>query len=305
MKTRQRGAALLLALGVVATVAVILSDVLMQGRFAMRAAESGLAQAQLRQVAIAGTQWAQLVLDDDARTTQADSLNEAWAVRLPPTPAEGGRIAGRIVDQQGLFNLNNLVGGGRAHPPAVAQFRRLLAVLSIDPSVADAVVDWLDSDDEMSGSGGAEGGFYARLDPPRTIANHTLVEVSELRAVRGITPAVFDKLAPFVTALPVRTAINVNTAPPEILAAVVEGLSLDEARALDTRRRVSPFLQRDAFLGALPSTVVARAESDIDVSSRYFAITVEASKDDNAVNMRTLVEREPANPSRVVYRSFQ
>jgi general secretion pathway protein K len=302
---KERGAALLLALGVVATVAVILSDVLMQGRLTMRAAENGIAQAQLRQVAIAGTQWAQLVLDDDARTTSADSLNEAWAVRLPPTPAEGGRIAGRIVDQQGLFNVNNLVGGGRAHPPAVAQFQRLLAVLSIDPSLADAVVDWLDGDDEMSGSGGAEGGFYARLDPPRTIANHTLVDVSELRAVRGVTPAVFDKLAPFVSALPVRTTVNINTAPPEVLVAVVQGLSLEDARALDVRRRTSPFLQRDAFLGALPSTVVSRAESDIDVSSRYFAITVEAVKDDNVVNMRTLVEREQATPTRVVYRSFQ
>jgi len=300
---RERGAALLLALGVVASVAVTASDVLMQDRRTLSAAGHVAARAQVREMAVAGTAWAQALLDDDAAASRIDTLGEAWAVRLPPTPAEGGRISGFIADQQGRFDLNSVVAGGRADARAVARLERLLAVLGLDPRLADAVVDWIDADDVPAGSHGAEDAYYGAQVPARSAANHPLISAAELAHVRGFTPAVLARLMPFVTALPARAPVNVNTAPPEVIAALVEGLPLDTARALDARRRATPFLQADAFLTALPPELGWRSESDIGVASRYFAIEVTAERDDAALTLRTFVEREPGLPARVLHRS--
>lgn len=300
---RERGAALLLALGVVASVGLTVSDVLMQDRRASGAAGHVAARAQVREIAMAGTAWAQALLDDDAAMSRFDALTEAWAARLPPTPAEGGRVSGFIADQQGRFDLNSVVAGGRADERAVARLRRLLAVLGLDPGLADAVVDWVDADDVPYGSRGAESAQYGAQVPAGAAANHPFVSAGELAQVRGFTPAVLARLMPFVTALPVRAPVNVNTAAPEVLAALVEGLTLDAARALDARRRTAPFLQPDAFLAALPPDLGWRAESDIGIASRYFSIEVTAERDAVAITLRSLVEREPGLPARVLYRS--
>lgn len=300
---RERGAALLLALGVVASVAVTVSDVLMQDRRTLSAAGHVAARAQVREIAVAGTAWAQALLDDDAAASRIDALTESWAVRLPPTPAEGGRVSGAITDQQARFDLNSVAAGGRADERAVARLRRLLTVLGLDPGLADAVVDWVDADDVPYGGEGAESAFYGAQVPARAVANHPLISPAELAQVRGFGPAVLARLLPFVTALPARAPVNVNTAPPEVLAALVEGLTPDAARALDARRRATPFLQPEAFLAALPPELGWRSESDIGVGSRYFSIEVTAERDDVTLTLRTLVEREPGLPARVLHRS--
>lgn len=300
---RERGAALLLSLGVAATVALTVVDVLSQDRRTLRAAEHVAARAQVREMAVAGTAWAQALLEDDAAATRFDALTEPWAAPLPPTPAEGGRVSGFIVDQQARFNLNTLVVAGRADLRALARFQRLLSVLGLDPEPAGAAVDWLDADDEPFGTHGAETAFYAAQQPPRVAANRALVVAEELAMVRGFSPAVVERLRPFVTALPVRTPINVNTAPPEVLAALVAGLTLDAAQDIATRRRTVPFLQPDAFLAALPPALGWRPGSDVAIGSRFFAIEVTAERDEATLTMRTLIEREPGVPSRIVHRS--
>jgi len=97
--------------------------------------------------------------------------------------------------------------------------------------------------------------------------------VAELALVRGFDHGVRARLRPFVTALPRFTPVNVNTASPEVLAAVVEGLGLDGARALVAQRERAYFRSFDEFHRQLPPGLIVSADS-ISVSSDYFMATL-------------------------------
>src|SRR3546814_9224689 len=109
-------------------------------------------------------------------------------------------------------------------------------------------------------------------DLPHLTANRPLIDLDELALVRGFDVGVRARLAPFVTALPTTTALNVNTAPPEVLAAVVDGLDIDSARALVAQRNGIFYRNNTDFLAQLGKDASVPAQ-DIRVGSDYFLTT--------------------------------
>ena len=101
---------------------------------------------------------------------------------------------------------------------------RLLEILALPDALAASLADWLDADGEPQPQDGAESGYYQGLQPPYLAANRPLGDVAELALVRGFDEAARTRLRAFVTALPRFTPVNVNTASPEVLAAVVGNL---------------------------------------------------------------------------------
>src|SRR5204863_10094431 len=97
--------------------------------------------AQARQAVEAAVQYARAVLSADARLSTVDHLGEPWALRTAPAPVGSGQVGGYIEDQQGAFNLNNLVVGGKVSAEQLGCFRRLLGILGLSPTLADAVAD--------------------------------------------------------------------------------------------------------------------------------------------------------------------
>ena len=136
-------------------------------------------------------------------------------------------------------------------------------------------MDWLDANGAVPPGGGAEDGFYMALTPPRLPANRPLVTPDELALVAGYTPAVLGRLRPFVTALPASagSGVNVNTAPPEILAATVAGLTLADANRLAAERTARPFVTVADFRSRLRSGVTVN-EQVLRVSSEGFLVRV-------------------------------
>jgi general secretion pathway protein K len=225
--------------------------------------------AQARVLIYAGVDWARAVLSDDSRRSRADHARETWALRLPPVPVENGELAGHIEDQQSGFNLNNLVRDGKVVPEQLAHFRRLLTMLGLPATLADALADWLDADSEPQPRGGAEDAQYLDWQPPHLAANRLLVDTGELVLVRGFDQAVLARLRPFVTVLPRFTPVNVNTAPPEVLAALIEGLDIDAARSMTAQRDRVYFRDRADFVSRLPKGVKV-SEGDVAVGSDFF-----------------------------------
>ena len=127
----------------------------------------------------------------------------------------------------------------------------------------------LDADNDPQPNGGAEDEYYMSLQPPYLAANRLMTDVSELALVRGFNDQVRERLNPFVSALPANTAVNVNTASPEVLSAVIEGLDLDAARALVAQRERAYFRDSSDFLSRLPRGIEI-AGNDFKVSSDYF-----------------------------------
>jgi general secretion pathway protein K len=243
------------------------------------------------------------VLSDDRRLSNVDHLGEPWALRLPPVPVDNGELAGRIDDQQGAFNLNNLVRNGAASPAHLIQFRRLLEILDLPDTLADALLDWLDADSEPQPQGGAEDAFYQGLQPPYLAANRALTDVAELAQVRGFDGGVRARLRPFITALPRATALNVNTASPEVLAAVVSGLDLDDARALIARRDQAYFRNLTEFLAQLPPGAVAQG-NDVTTASQHFLASVRVTIGEAQARGAALLVRNSAGWPAVAWRKY-
>lgn len=303
MRAGQRGVAIVLAMGVVALAAMAAGTIMVTQSTWARQSELTAEHAQAQVLVQTGADWVRAVLSDDRRLSNVDHLGEPWALRLPPMPVENGMLEGYIQDQQGAFNLNNLVKDGKVNLAQLARFRRLLSILSLPPALADALADWIDTDSEPQPQAGAEDGYYLALQPPYLAANQPLTDVAELALVRGFDDNVRARLRPFVTALPRITAVNVNTASPEVLAAVVEGLDLDDARALIAQRERTYFRGFSEFFRQLPSGLTV-APDGITVSSDYFMATLRVTTGGAEARGTALLAREDAGWPAIVWRKL-
>ena len=303
MRARQQGVAIVLAIGVVALAAMVAAAIMVSQSTWARQLELSAEHVQARVVLQAGVDWARAVLADDRRLSNVDHLGEPWALRLPPIPVENGSLAGHIEDQQGKFNLNNLVKDGKVNVAQLAHFRRLLAILGLSDALAYTLVDWIDDDSQPQPQGGAEDTYYLALDPPYLTANRPLIDVAELALVSGFDVNVRARLHPYVTALPRFTAVNVNTAPAEVLAAVVEGLGLDGARALVEKRDRTYFRDRTDLLNQLPRGVLVATE-DISFSSDYFIATTRVTIGGAQARGSALLARGIAGWPAIVWRKM-
>jgi Type II secretory pathway, component PulK len=290
MRTRQQGVAIVLALSVVAMAAMVAAAIMVSQSTWARQLELTAEHVQARAVLQAGADWARAVLSDDRRLSNVDHLGEPWALRLPPMPVENGELVGKIEDQQGLFNVNNLVSEGKVNVAQLAHFQRLLATLGLPDALAYTLVDWIDDDSQPQPQGGAEDAYYLALDPPYLTANRPLIDVDELALVAGFDVSVRARLRPYVTALPGSTAVNVNTAPPEVLAAVIDGLDLGNAQAMVAQRDRAYFRDTNDFMKRLPRAAVAAA-GDISVSSDYFLASLRVTIGGAQARGRALLSR--------------
>lgn len=288
---KERGAAVIVALMVVALAAAAAGAMVHQQHLRARQTEAARDYEQARWLLRAGVQWARAILAQDARDSRSDHPGELWAAGLPPSRIEQATLAGEITEAQGRFNLNNLVRDGKASDVDRETFGRLLRALGLDAELAHAIVDWLDADSEPSGRAGAEDAQYLRGASPYRAANRPMSDVAELYLVRGCDAAVVARLLPFVVALPRPTPVNVNFAPPQVLMAVVPGLTLAEAMELARERAVRPFRDRDDFRARLPRPQLKAREEDITVQSDFFVVRGRAELGAALVRVEALVER--------------
>jgi general secretion pathway protein K len=288
--TRSRGAAVVLAMLIAALAAAVAATVFADQERWNRIVFNRRDQVQAQALVMAGIQWARQILQDDARRSAIDHLGEPWALSLPPIPLDNGEIRGSIVDAQGRLNINAL-----GHQEAAQDFERMritaLFAQRGGPTVAtDAIADWIDADGNVRG-GGAEDAFYAAQAVPGLAANAPLLRVAELSMVKGVTPQALAAVIPYLSALPDGTPTNVNTAPPEVLAAIVDNLTSDGLTALLAARAQKPFQSVADFRGRLPSGASLAADVALSVSSDYFYVTVEARQGVTVARGRALVHR--------------
>jgi len=272
----QRGIALVTAVLIVAIAVAVAAQISFAHQLWFRQMENLQDRSATDWLRRGALHWASVALIEDAAKSKIDHLGESWAMGLPTLPVEGGSISASIVDAQARFNLNSVWGNDVSSLANLQVLRRLLEVLKLDPTLANALADWIDPDSEAR-AGGAEDIDYLVLSPPYRAANRLLASVDELRLVRGFDAKVTATLLPFVTVLPVVTNnINVNTAPPEVLAALVPGLELAAASAIAEEREGRPMSGLPDFQKRLPQGVRI-PKSGASVSSDYFLVTLDTS----------------------------
>ncbi|MFN2308950.1 MAG: type II secretion system minor pseudopilin GspK [Gammaproteobacteria bacterium] len=291
---RQRGVALITALLVVALATVTAVAMAARQQLDVRRTANLLDGDQAYAYALGVERWAGVILRRDAEENTSDTLGDAWAQRLSPIPVPGGQLDGFVVDLQGRFNLNNLLtADGQPSAPDMAYFQRLLRVLGLNEGLATAVLDWIDSDFDTRFPDGAEDDYYLLLERPYRAANWPLQSPSELRLIRGVESAVWDVLAPHVSALPGRTTLNINTASAPLLQALTEELTAQDAERLVEARGtvgydgVDGFLQHELFAGREVAT------DGLGVASQYFLIRAEVTLGTARARLFSVAARQP------------
>lgn len=266
-RARSRGFAALAAILTAAMVASIAAYLSWQGTLAMRQSENMAAARQAAALARASVSKAAAVIArDEARF---DHAGEAWAKGLPPLEEGDARVTAAVTDEQARFNVNVLTTGRER---GLAALRRLLAGTGVPVALADAIADWLDADDAPGEPNGAEDTFYLGLDVPYRTANRVITDIAELRLVKGMTDEWFARLAPHITALPPSALVNVNTAGPLVLQAVLPGLTASDVAGLVASRAREPFLTRTEFDKRLPASALESANELLDVRSEHFEV---------------------------------
>ena len=277
----ERGSAVILAMLVVAVAATLVSGALWQQSALIRETENELAYAQAKWLIRGAIDWAGVILQEDARTSSVDHRGEPWAVPLADTRLNenDGRpaayLAGAIEDEQAKFNLRNLVAGEELNVAEMQALRRLLAALRIDELFAERIGERLLAALRAKGVQPALGLAFA----------------DELLAV-GMQAEDFQRLRAFVTMLPEPTALNVNTASAEVLAARIADLPLVDARRLVSSRDRAYFKDLGDAVQRLREASPRATDAGLAVATRYFSVEGTVSYGPARLTARALVRRD-------------
>lgn len=296
---RQRGAALLAAMLTVTLVASFAAAAAWQQWRAVEIEKAERARVQAGWILIGALDWARLILREDARSGGADHLAEPWAVPLQEarlssflaadknntalSPEEEGVelfLSGQIADMQSKLNVLNLIENGKMSEPALRAFLKLFALLDIQPRELFRMIEGLTAASDLSADG--KGGQFAPLMPQRV----------EQLVWTGLSQDTLDKLSPFITVLPARTPINLNTAPAEVIYASVPDLKMDGARRLVTQRAAQHFRNLNEASKLAADIAGQFNEGQHSIASRYFEVRGRLRLENTVVQERSLVQRE-------------
>ncbi len=299
----QHGAALLAAMLLVALVATFAAGALWQQWRTLEVESAERQRSQARWLLTGALDWARVILREDARAGDAsaptDHLAEPWAVPLQearlstflaalpdatgaasPNPVEDNALSqqvllsGRISDMQARLNVTNLLNGEQLDTTTVLMFERLFTALGLPASQLQGLTHGLLAAQRQ--------GSTAPLMPQR---------VSQLTWL-GLPANTVQVLAPYITVLPVRTPINLNTASATVLLASVPGLSLSDAQRLMQQRERQHWASLDAFQKALGRAV--SLDSNYSVNTRYFEVLGQLRMPHTTLQERSLVQRDLA-----------
>ncbi len=293
----QQGAALLLAMIIVALVATLTAAMVWQQERAVAIEAAERARGQGSWILNGALDWARLILREDQRTNQQrgapyDSLGEPWAQPLAEARlssflaadkdnnADGGPeafISGAIEDAQSRFNLRALVDdAGKPVPAQLAALERLC---------------------ELAGAPGDAAALIAKALGETKIGTTDNPEGAPLRPTRwedltwlGLDPATLQRLEPYADLLPVATPVNLNTASREVIVAAIDGIDLGSAERLLQARQRQPFERLEAVKGLLPPETVLDP-GRVGVGSNHFYVSGRLRLEDRVLEERSLLVR--------------
>lgn len=315
---RQQGVALITVMLIVALCAVIASQMTARLQIQMQRSANLTFNQQAYWYAMGAEAFTKRVLITTfTKDKNVTNLEQIWAQGENTYPVDFGEISGEISDLQSCLNLNALRAplvvdnnnNGNNNPdskkgPARLALEILLTNLQLEgisqfeaESMADSLTDWLDANSGISSAGGAEDSDYESREFPYLAANHYLASINELRIVEHFTPAIIEKIKPYVCIIPASDLhkVNINTLSaehPELLQGLLDS-TLDEAQDILTARGEKGFASIDDFYN-LPEVVQLKNFNDkkdqFVVDSEYFKLSASASFNDSFFAMNSVMK---------------
>jgi general secretion pathway protein K len=309
---KQSGIALITVLIIVALITPILAYLASQHRISIERTTALTQSNRTITYALSVETWVKSLLLNDEKNSQYDGLDEVWAQNFLEINTDGVAITGQIIDLQGRFNLNLL--GIKNNEPYQKSWQKLLQSLEIDELTAQesalAIEDWVDENEEISFPSGAEDLEYLGLGLNYKTANQAMVNHSELRLVKGINSMDWDKLEPFISALPnapAETKININTASIEILRVILPEEAESILTLIENDRKLTPFQDISAFKEYYHSHIGKNLPTDSEVQlttkSDNFLLTTHIKFAQQEMKMYSYLQRS-SQGVQVVSRNF-
>jgi general secretion pathway protein K len=181
-------------------------------------------------------------------------------------------LSGQISDLQARMNVSNLLQVSQIDLKSLQAFERLFEALNLPITQLNTLAQGLVAAQQQKDG--------APLMPQR---------VSQLTWV-GLTPQNLVTLTPYITVLPNRTPVNLNTAPTVVLYASVAGLSLSDANRLADQRAQNPWSGLDAFQKAAGKPV--NVDGTHSVNSRFFEVVGRLRMPATSLVERSVVQRD-------------
>lgn len=309
-QSNQQGMAIISALLIAAVVAVIAAGMLTRQSVSTRALEADQQRVQGRWVLHGGLEISRQLLWDARQRDPLTRLDQPWAQRLN---AQG--FEGRLEDEQGKFNLRNLVANERVDEAQVQAFQRLCALIGISAGLSQRISQRVIGSypyllnpqiaENTTSKNAFDSGRATSPNASRKPQNPKLPmlrSVDDLRSVEGVNEAVIDKLAPYLTVIPATTWLNGNTATAPVLAAYVPGLSLERAQALINERDAGRwFINRGDFVNRLRMPNLELTSVKVGITSDWFRLRGEARRDQRRVSLDALLHRSEDRLPQVIW----
>lgn len=299
----QSGAALLMAMVIVTLVATFSATMVWQQWRAVQIEAAERVQSQSAWVLVGALDWARLILKEDKRNGGPDHLGEPWAIPLAEArlssflatdkdnsdDAPEAFLSGKVEDMTSRYNLRNvLTDQGDVSPEELVVLKRICEFAGLPVALGNTIAQAYrkaylasqgDDPETLAKLGGA---------PGRAAANVLPQNMDQMMWL-GLDAATVEKLRPYLTLLPDKTLVNLNTASKEVLTSVIDGLDLARASRLVQARQRNAFKTPDeaaSLLGAQGLNITR-----VSVSSDFFEVRGRLRYEDNVIEQRHLVQR--------------
>jgi general secretion pathway protein K len=275
-RRQQHGIALITALVLFAIATVLAVSIQFASTMAAQRASAVFGADQALLAAEGAEAMAAYALKQSALPSGPDSLDQAWAQPYGPYELAPGVTLefAQIEDQQGKFNINNLASGGSTDKESLLEFQQLLSSLGLEPKWAGILADWIDTDTNPNDPDGAEDSIYLGQTPPYRAANMPVSSISELLALPGFGRDRYNRLAPYIAALPPGTQINLCTASGLLLDALSgkQEYSVDPSSLANSRQENGCFPSVSVYTTSLDKARTTALGGRIGTASQYYRL---------------------------------
>lgn len=275
---KQRGMAIISALLIAAVVAVLAGAMLTRQTVFTRSLAAEQLRIQGQWLLQGGLERSRQMLWDARQKDVLTRLDQAWA------RAQRGDFEGRIEDEQGKFNLRNLVNRQQVDAEQLQSFERLCRLIGVEPAVSRRISQRV----------------IASYEPPAKYP--MLRSLDDLSGIEGLDPVVLQRMGAYISVLPGPTWVNGNTASAEVLSAVVPQLSLSQAHGLVAERDSGQwFINRGDFVNRLRLPQVDVESVHVGITSEWFRVQGQARREQRRVTLNALLHRPEDRQPRVIW----
>ena len=152
---------------------------------------------------------------------------------------------------------------------------------------------------------GAEDSVYLAQSPPYRAANGPVTTTSELMALPGMTQEEYQRIRPYVAALPAGVnKVNLCTASAPLLAAIAEGAGdFGDGESLVANRRDGCFPRLADLEAVMDGPTFNAIRGTIAESSNWFRAVTAVRIGTSELTLYSLIERTTTGAGRTVLRS--